>query len=82
MDICARLLDGFQGKHRGLKSIRVLIQSFSAQPRMHLTVLRTMGSGAFCKHFALVKHGSGQKCTKSEAIVGQIAVRKVDTKGV
>jgi hypothetical protein len=49
---------------------------------MHLTVLRTMGSGAFCKHFALVAHGSGQKLTKSDAIVGQIAMRKVDTKGV
>jgi hypothetical protein len=82
MDIYTRLPDGFKGKHCRLKCIQVLIQAFSAQPHMHLTVLRTMGSGAFCKHFALVAHGSGQKLTKSDAIVGQIAMRKVDTKGV
>jgi hypothetical protein len=47
MDIYTRLLDGFKGKHCRLKSIQVLIQSFSTQPHLHLTLLRTVGSGAF-----------------------------------
>jgi O-methyltransferase involved in polyketide biosynthesis len=49
MDIYTRLPDGFKEKHCRLKCIQVLIQAFSAQPHMHLTVLRAMGSGAFFK---------------------------------